>query len=129
MGIEALAIGAAVGAVTGGISGYQQKKQAKREADIVMSNAEQQAGLVEKGARDLKTTQKSKYLASGVDLSGSPLLLLEDTLARGGQQAQAIRETGSKQARSIKRQGRDAFISSILQGTSSGLSTGSSFMR
>jgi len=128
MGIETLASATALGAGAGGYVGYQQKKQAEREADITMLNTEQQAQLVEKETEQLKQTQKSRYLASGVDLSGSPLLMLEDTLARGGQQAEAVRETGYRTAKAMKRKGRDAFISSILSGTTGGLKIGYNMM-
>lgn len=120
---------ALAGVVAGGIAGYQQKKQAEREADIAVSEAEQKAELIEKEAERVKGTQKSRYLASGLDLSGSPLLLMEDTLARGRKQAGDVREMGMRTARAMKRRGRRQFISSLLGGASSGLQTSSSFRR
>jgi len=115
---------AGAGAVTGAYSGYQQKKEAERNAELTLENTEQQAIMIERGAETLKQTQKSRFLASGIDLSGSPLLLLKDTLARGKEQANRVRESGANQAKALKRSGRNAFISSILQGTSAGLQAG-----
>lgn len=127
MGVEALIIGAAVGAGAGALLGREKQKDLERQATIERSNARQQAELIRGQVGELKTAQKSAFIASGLDLSGSPLLLLQDTLTRGEQQAQAAIETGEKKGRALERRGRREFISSIFQIAGAGTQLGGEF--
>jgi hypothetical protein len=96
------AIGAAI-AVAGAVySGEQSRKAASQNADIqeqAAANAEAKAKYDEerhrKSVDKLLSAQRALYGKSGLDMSGSPLLVMEDTAAQGELDALAIRYGGS----------------------------------
>lgn len=101
----AMIIAAVVAAAGTAYSGEQQRKAASVNADIAQQNAiaaQQKAAFDEERHRDqlkkLMSSQRSLYGKSGVDMSGSPLLVMEDTAAEGELDALAIRYGGNVEA-------------------------------
>lgn len=123
----ATGIGALIGGGVGAIMGSQRKKERKEEARAVEERAGLEARQIEKDVERLKSRQKAMFIASGVDLTGSPLDLIQDTLTRGAEQASRVREMGSRTARGLKSRGKRELISSIFQGLGSGATTGARF--
>jgi hypothetical protein len=140
--------------ILGGVStlvstaGAIQQGQAEREA------AEYNAEVMRQGAqasrdkaeydetihreriRRLLSSQRAEYGASGVDMAGSPLLVLEDTAAQGELDARAIRYGGEVEARQklsqaeiYEQQGKSAKTASYYKAGSSLLSGGASIAK
>ncbi len=141
-GVEIALIAAAAVSAGGALyQGEQQRKAASENADIA-----ERAALAEKNAaayneelhrervRKILSTQRALYGKSGLDMSGSPLLVMEDTAAQGELDALAIRYGGDVAAakeRSIanlsRMQGSAAATSSYFSAGSTLLSAGSSY--
>ncbi len=86
-------------------SGIKQEEAAEYSAKVAEQNAEaslKKAAYDEEAQREkvkrLLSTQRAAYGKSGVDLTGSPLLVLEDTAAQGELDALAIRYGGEIEA-------------------------------
>lgn len=115
MGIETVVIASLIATTLSSVvGGIQQKKQTKSEARVIEANAMRQASLREEQAERVKKIQKLKFLKSGVDLEGSPLLLLEETTRIGREEAAQIRAGGMTQASQLRRRGRSAVIGGML---------------
>lgn len=114
-----LAGGAATGLSAAGriVSGQQQKQAYDYNADVTLLNAAN-----EDQANQQKTTarigaQATAYAASGVDLtSGSPLLIMRATAARGAQQGEQIEEAGTEEANLQRYYGKIAAFSGTMSG-------------
>ena len=124
-----LGASAAVGAGGALYAGEQQRKAASYSADV----AEQAAVAARERAaydeemhreriRKTLSTIRSLYGKSGVDMTGTPLLALEETAAQGEMDALAIRYGGDvaaaqkrSEAALYKMQGRAAQTSSYFQ--------------
>lgn len=131
MATGALIVGTAIAAGGQIHGGIQAKKAAKKRANLLREQAAREKEAAEFDAlqqerafEKLMGRQRLAFAASGVELAGSPLLLLEETLRdkqetinnilRGGEaRAGAL----SAQAREVKRAGRNALIGSILGAT------------
>ena len=135
------AITSALTAATGTIvSADASRRAANQNADIAMQAAESaknKAAYDEQMHRDrvqkLLSTQRALYGKSGVEMSGSPLLTMEDTASQGELDALAIRYGGDvaaaqnrSQANLSRMQGSNAMTagyfsagSTLLQGASS----------
>ena len=131
----------AAAAVSSAVGGVQANKEAKKQAvkTEAMSNlaAEEEARASSKEAlavgRDAESTRRRQvvsFLKSGVDLTGSPLMVMEatrraglsnveETLRSGSMSASTRRIEGRLQADALKASGRQAFIQGIGGGLSS----------
>lgn len=143
MGVETLVAMAAIGSVAsaGGsiFSGIQANKSAKKEAalqreqaNILLSESQQQADRTRRAGKKLLGQQVSYYTGQGVSLEGSPLAMLQETsmdiqsdidaiLNRGYAQY----KLGTAQSKMTKSSGRTAFIGSLFNAGSS-LTSGAS---
>src|SRR3972149_4814714 len=99
------AVAAVGGAYYSYESGQPQKKAYKANAAILEQDAlaEKQKSQYEEGAhrdriRQILSRQKALYGKSGVQMEGSPLLVMEDTAAQGEMDALAIRYGGDAAA-------------------------------
>ncbi|OGP65584.1 MAG: hypothetical protein A3K22_03505 [Deltaproteobacteria bacterium RBG_16_42_7] len=122
VGMIITAVAAAGGAYYSYESGQQQKKAYKANAAILEQDAlaEKQKAEYEEGAhrnriRQILSRQKALYGKSGVQMEGSPLLVMEDTAAQGEMDALAIRYGGDvaaartrSEANLMRMQGRTA---------------------
>lgn len=117
--------------VAGGFMQYSQQKKADKaaknaafeEARLAEEDANR-AALQEKIEADkTRKIQKMAYLSSGVDLSGSPLLVMEETRNQGNENAKNIKDSGYARADLTRKQGsvgRASLVGSVVN-TASGL--------
>jgi len=91
----------------------EQVRQSFKEAEIEKQQV-----------KDVERRQKLAYLASGVSLEGSPLLIMEETRRKGAENVDEIyrggaaaygatMQEGRNQASTLKAQGRQAFMGGI----------------
>jgi hypothetical protein len=129
MGVETVMIASAAMSVGGGIySGIGANKTAKKQAGIYdnQADAEQAAGAFQEmqTARDFDTLlgeQKLSFAASGRELEGSPLLILDQTIRDKETEIANIRSNTAQKvsqlrsaAKETKKAGRNALTSSII---------------
>ncbi len=135
MGIDAvsLAIGAVALTAGSGVLSYTQQRQADKkaktaayqEAAIMEQDATEQARQERLAAKDHRAQQKVLYLASGVDLSGSPLLELQRTTRQGQYNADNVLSGVQRKADLTRYQGgisRSSLIGSTLSTGANALS-------
>lgn len=112
--LAGLAIASAASSIVGGM---QARKAGEAQADLAREQAGQQAAETERVTkrevqleeRDIKATlerQKIAYLASGVSLEGSPLLMMEETRQRGAENIEEIKKAGEAQSAAQISEGR-----------------------
>jgi septal ring-binding cell division protein DamX len=138
----AVAAAAVVSAIGTAVSADAQRRAANTNADIQMEAAKaarQKAGYDEQRHREsiqkLLSAQRALYGKSGLEMSGSPLLVMEDTAGEGELDALAIRYGGdvaAARARSganlSRMQARDVQTAGYFQAGSTLLSgAGSAF--
>ena len=155
MGLEAiipyvLPALSAVSSVSSILGGMSANSEAGNQAELAAQQAEaravenerisaKQARVEQSESEDLARRQKVAFLSSGVDLAGSPLLVMEETrrqgaenvqeILRGGQaSADASRAEGRTQAASLKATGRQALISGFGRAAST-VATGMEALR
>lgn len=113
MGIEAAFIASAVLQVASGFVSYAQQKKADKaakqaafeQAKLLEEDA-QRAALEERlEAERARKRQRLAFLSSGVELAGSPLLVMEETRAKGEENAKNIIESAAAKANLLKKQG------------------------
>lgn len=121
MGLETALIAATVISAGSSIySGIQQNKEAKKQARLAQEQANATAAEEEKQGKRYRNRQVVAYLKSGVAVdTGSPLLAMQETLDTAATNARNIRATGAAQASTLKKQGRNALISGLIEGTGS----------
>ena len=144
MGIETILMGlSAVSAATSLVSGFQGMSEGNDQAAIAMAQAkargaesarvsEREARLTQEDAIATERRQKLAYMASGVTLEGSPLLVMEETRRKGQENVDEILKAGKAssaaalaegrlQASAAKSSGRQAFVSGLTGAVGSGL--------
>jgi hypothetical protein len=101
-------------------SGQQQKRAYDYNADITIENMRAQMEASQQKFTALVGQQASSYAASGVDIaSGSPLLIMAATKARGAQEGEQIREAGTEEADLQRYYGKVAAFSGTMGGIGS----------
>lgn len=122
MGIESAILGPALG-VVGGIGsifgGNSANAAANSQANLIMRETDIKAKEKEREVKEFESQQKVDYASSGVILSGSPLLVLEETRERGFEDVKNIRETGRASAASARAEGRAAMTRGLFGGIAS----------
>ena len=119
----------ATGAILAGVnaagslySGFEQKKEADKQARELQEEANYLAEQSRERAERTVQNQKLSYIKSGIQLdSESSQFMFKDTKVKGEHEASRITERGRKQAKSLKRQGRQALIGGVFGAASSGL--------
>lgn len=134
----AFSLGTTLGTLSTGLSlfsglqsmqaGNAQAKQAiaqsTAQAQETTRQSVREAYQEQQAASGARRQQKLAYLASGVSLSGSPLLLMEETRNKGAANAKEVMRSGEAssiatlqegrmQASKLKTTGRNEFISSV----------------
>lgn len=100
--------------VGSGVAQYMQDKAADRnarktanmQAAMTEADAARSAENEKQQAERSRSLQKMLFLKSGVDLSGSPLLLMEETRRKGMENAYNITQTGKAKADLLRQQGK-----------------------
>ncbi len=124
MGIETVLIASAVMSGVSGIAQYSQQKKADKAAKQA---GDEQARLMEQDAKraaqeelaiadDARKTQRMAFLKSGVDLEGSPLLVMEETRAKGAENAKNLIEATQSRADLTRKQssvGRASLVGTV----------------
>lgn len=83
----------------GGLFGYFASEEAAGTAEsrgrLIRAEAEADAQRYQEQARGFKATQKLAFLKAGVDLSGSPLDILDETARVASENISAIQARGA----------------------------------
>jgi len=156
MGIETALVGLGVGAKTASVvsalstgfsifsglsqiaGGRAQQEESGYQAELAAQQAEsraieqervaaREARLTQEDADNVRKKQMVSYLASGVTLEGSPLLVMEETRTKGAENvneilrsgdasSSAARSEGRIQAAQLKSSGRQAFTEGLSKG-------------
>lgn len=110
MGVETMFLISAGMKVASGFMQYQEQKKAdkaeqrayqesiriaKQQNKLDAADADRAARLELEDAQKHEKLQKMLYLKSGVDLTGSPLLVMEETRAKGIENAKNVRDAQS----------------------------------
>ncbi len=106
MSASTFAMGAAgvgaIGSILTGLFGYMAGENAQAtyesRARMIRAEAENEAQRYTEQVNRFKATQKLSFLKSGVQLSGSPLAILDETIITGHENANAIRASGKARA-------------------------------
>ena len=120
------------------VGGMQQQGMANQQAELAMATAQMQgaemgrqsfreAQLVSEEAERVRRRQKVAYLASGVTLEGSPLLIMEETRANAQDNVNEILKSGEAAKSAALMEGRmkaENYKSSGREAFSKGLNTG-----
>lgn len=134
------AAGALLSAAGSIYSGRQQKKAAKKEAELkrqqgelLWKEAQRSAAKTYEDAVRFSAEQKMSYLSSGVEFEGSASDTVKQTLAWGKEESDAILERGKAErklglqiAANTESAGRAAMIASYLQAGGTALSAAGS---
>ena len=113
-------ISAAIGGYGRIAQGQQQKAAYDYNADVTLQNASQQAGATQQKFSERVGEQASAYAAAGVDIaSGSPLLIMAATAARGGREGKQIMQAGEQQSTLDRYYGKMAAFSGTMSGIGS----------
>jgi hypothetical protein len=116
-------LGAAIGGFGKYESGQQQKSADDYNADITLTNMRAEMAANTQKFSALVGTQAGRYAASGVDItSGSPLLIMAATAARGAQEGEEIEQAGTEQAAMERYYGKIAAFQGTMGGIGSFLS-------
>lgn len=135
MGAMTTLILTGISAVSAVVGGMQQQAAAKNQANAAIASsmmqgqeqariAAAQADQESKEADAARRLQKIQYLKSGVDLEGSPLLMMESTRLQGEKNIDEIITSGAYgvaataaegrvNAANYKQSGRSAFVSGL----------------
>jgi hypothetical protein len=113
--------------VLGGADTWNQQrresKSQKKEADLITEEGLAETARIRHEGEAFEANQRLSYLKNGVSLRGSPLLVLADTQAEVGKQAEAnTRRTfaARKKHRTLARRARVKGRSGMLSSGSSG---------
>lgn len=99
------------------LSGQQEKTAYDYNADITTLNTNNKLVANEEQYSTLVGRQASTYAGAGVDIaSGSPLLIMAATRARGATQGEEIEQAGSEEAAMQRYYGRVAAFSGTMSG-------------
>lgn len=126
------AVLAGAGAIYGG---YKQKQALEYNAKLAEQSAEQakvKAAYDEAAHREnvakFISSQRAEYGKSGVEMSGSPLLVIKDTIAKSELDALAIRYGGEIEARQLRSKGAGLRAEGQTARTAGYLGAGSSLL-
>lgn len=118
-------VAGAIGNIMAGLFGYAAGQNAQEtyesRARMIRAEAESEALLYKEKAQSFKASQKVKFLKAGVQLSGSPLDILDETIRVGRETASAIRARGAAGALDARMGGERAMAAgrgALVQGIS-----------
>lgn len=112
-----------IGTVIGAWSAYDAGKSAKEDkedaAALALREAEENAKKQLRETDLLLSTQQSAYAASGVDLEGTPLFVIEQTNREAAEERELILELGGYRASALENQGASLYSQGLGQAASS----------
>lgn len=102
------------------MQGQEQQKAYDYNAAITTLNTDNEVVANKQKFSKLTGQQATAYAASGVDItSGSPLLIMAATAARGGEEGEQIEQAGSEEAAMERYNGKIAAFSGTMSGIGS----------
>jgi hypothetical protein len=111
-------------------SGKQQSKLLKEQGELQLQEGLFEASRVRDEGRRFQQEQMMQYIGAGVEIKGTPLLVMAETVARAEEEAKATERRGyaqesfaAKQGSIAVNQGRAALIGSIGSAIGGGAST------
>lgn len=110
MGVETLLI---AGAIASGVSAIESLSQGKRQAKAALREGEIQADNLLKATRQKAGSQRQSFLSSGLELSGSPLSAIQDTLKTGEEDIEQTLDNARVRAQNALAQGRAGFFQGV----------------
>lgn len=113
-----MAVTALAGGVTKAVSGM---KNVKAEAKLAKKQAEEQINERAREAAKLMSQQKSSFLKGGVYFDGTPEQVIGETYDFMNQDIDALKNNANTNIKNIMRQGRTAFVTSLLDSVTAGL--------
>lgn len=97
--------------------GQEQKQAYDYNADVTTLNTANKVQANTQNFTQLVGKQAAGYAGAGVDItSGSPLLIMAATAARGGQQGEQIEEAGTEEAELQRYYGKIAAFGGTMSG-------------
>lgn len=122
VGAALMAGGNLLSGVSSLISGLETSSLLKEQGALTRDDYYKQAGLVRDEGHRIRAKQTMEYVSSGVEVIGTPQLVLKETLRKSLEQARSLQVTGDnleamyrKKAKQAKREGITSFISSVLE--------------
>ena len=123
----ALSVGASIfGGVSEKRASDDQAELLQEQARLEREQAETEAQRKEEERTKFIAKQKVAFLANGVGLAGTPLVVLEDSFQQFNKEIASIRRSGTAQAKFLekeadikKRSGKAALISGVIGAGSS----------
>lgn len=98
----------------------------EQQGSLARDDYYKQAALVRDEGHRLRAKQTMEYVSSGVEVIGTPLLVLRETLSRSYARAYSYEKTGEatkqlydRKAAIMRKEGKAAFVSGVLQGAGS----------
>ena len=107
----------------GYLGGEQAAGMAQSRASLLRMESEADARRYMEQADHLVATQKVEFLKAGVQLTGSPLDILDETMRVSTENINAIRARGAQQAQDLETQGAQASVAgrmALLSGITGG---------
>lgn len=131
IGLTAVSVGTSL------YAGYSAQKSAKKQASLMeeqgalqRDEALREAARIRDDGYRFKQEQGMAYISSGVELAGTPLLVMAETSKLAEAEAAATEKRGyaesdlsNAQAKITRSEGKSQMIASIGQAASSGVST------
>lgn len=130
--VTLLTIATVVSAGSQVFGGFSEKKAAEEQADLLREQAriqeEETAAEAQRKSQERDkfiAKQKVAFLANGVGLAGTGVVVLQDTFNEFGKEIDAIKRSGASKARLLNKEadikeksGRASLISGVLGGGS-----------
>ena len=121
------------------VSGLLEYQQAKRADSVAKKTAYAEANILEADSRvaareellmadKAKHSQAMAYLKSGVDLAGSPLLVMEETRNKGIENMQNTLDSAKRKASLIRMQGSVKRASLVNTALSTGVGMNNTYL-
>jgi hypothetical protein len=118
-------------------SGVQANKMAKKQASLIeqqgalqKEEALQEAAMIRDEGKRFRQEQLMQYVSSGVEIQGTPLVVMAETAKMADVQAKAVEKRGyamadlaNANAKITRSQGKAEMIASFGKAVSSGVST------
>lgn len=128
LGLMALAVASLYQGFSSLQSAETQSLWADTEGKLSQLDAERKANIALDEGYRLEQQQAMQFIGAGVELQGTPLLVLKETRYRTELEAESLRTTGrnlgivaQQKAGTIRQAGRSAMVSSLLSTMAYGL--------
>ncbi len=119
-----------IGNIFGGISKYgaamDQAEEVKYQGELALTEAFREASIIREEGRNFAASQSLQFIGSGVELVGSALITITQTIKYAETEAEAVETRGKAQIRSMYKQadvieseGRAGLVGGIIKGITS----------